>query len=240
MFEAVYTASPMSEVNGSPVYDARKHMGKYLAETHPIEADIVVGVPESGRAAAAGYAEASGIPNVDGILKDPYAVRSFIMTGLERETILRDKLFPNASELKGKSIVLVDDSLIKGNTMRILIKMLREAGAEKVHVRLAAPRYENSCFMGMDTGDESELVARGRSDEDIAALIGADSVGFNTPENVERAVNDARRAAARRPLGEMCTACATGDYGTLASRTFLEIADRRRVDLPMPSILARI
>jgi amidophosphoribosyltransferase len=241
MFEYIYTARPDSVVEGSRVYTARKYMGRYLAAEHPAAADIIVGVPSSGLAAAGGFAEASGLPMVEGIFKNPYTARSFIMEGEERRTILQRKLRPNVAELAGQRIVLVDDSLIKGNTMEALIGMLRSAGAREVHVRLTAPRYEYGCYMGMDTSDTDKLVARGRTDAEICERIGADSIGFNTPENIERAVNDAREAAAAlRPLGALCTACATGDYGTLSSKTFRRMAAARQiVELGMPGVMAK-
>lgn len=160
------------------------------------------------------------------------------MDGEERSTILRRKLRPNVAELAGQRIVLVDDSLIKGNTMKALVGMLREAGVREVHVRLAAARYEHGCYMGMDTGNVANLIARGHSDREIADMVGADSVGFNTPENIERAVQDAREAAAvQRPLGSLCTACASGRY-PLQSPTFRKIMQRQVVDLGMPSVPA--
>ena len=226
MFEHVYTARPDSVVNGSRVYTARKNMGEFLALRNPADADIVVGVPSSGLATAAGFAKKSGLPLVEGIFKNSYSTRSFIMEGQARETILRRKLRPNVAELAGQRVVLVDDSLIKGNTMKALIGMLREAGVREVHVRLAAPHYKFGCYMGMDTSDTSKLVANDLSDREICELIGADSIGFNTVEDIERSVNDAREAAAvERPLGALCTACATGKYA-LKSPTFVALQNK--------------
>jgi amidophosphoribosyltransferase len=240
MFEYVYTASPTSVIDERSVYMARKNMGKALARQHPVEADIVVGVPESGLPIAAGYAEQSGLPQVQGIIKNPYSVRSFILEGQSREEALRAKLTPNPYEIDGKRLVLADDSIIKGNTMRSFTHMLREAGAMAVHIMSGAPRYEFVCRMGMDTGDASQLVARGRTNDEIAALIGADSVSFNTPEDVEWAINEARIPGGKEwPVGALCTACATGDYA-LKSRTFQQIAaEKQAIDLGMPAVPAR-
>lgn len=241
MFENIYTARVDSVVDGSPVYLARKFMGRSLAEKYRPDADIVVGVPNSGLAAAAGYAEESGIRLVEGIFKDQYLGRSFIQAGQQRATTLSRKLRPNKLELQGQRLVLIDDSLIKGNTMANLIKILKEVGgASEVHVLSTAPRYKNACYMGMATGKLSELIARNYTDAEICEKIGADSIGFNEPEDIERAVNEAREAVGglARPLGSFCTACATGEY-PLKGRTFDRlngVLSNRVVELGMPTL----
>lgn len=214
MFEYVYTARPEGRIDGVSVYRARKNLGRYLAEDYPaVDADVVVGVPNSGLAAAAGYAETSGLPRVDGILKNPYIGRTFIERGAKRKQTLAEKFHMNSDELLGRRLVLVDDSLIKGNTMKQLVSMLRGAGAAAVHVRLSAPRYENPCLMGMDTHDVGLLIARAYGNEEIAAIIGADSVAFNDVGRVEQAIDEASvDPRIKRGLGSFCTACATGTY----------------------------
>lgn len=238
MYEYLYIGRPDSVINGSRVHTARKNMGKRLAEIAPVDADVVVGVPASGRAAAAGYALVSGIPQVEGIGKSEYVGRSFIMAGQERAQILRDKFQPIRDEIEGMRIVLVDDSIIKGNTMRGLIKMLKEEyGVVEVHLRLTAPRYKSRCLMGMDTGDEAELIARNMTDDEICAEIGADSIAFNTPEDIDWAVNEARSGGpAGRSAGKLCTACVTGEYPFSNTPTFQDPSRRRLVNLGMPAL----
>ncbi len=231
MYEYIYTARPDSIINGISVYRARKNLGKYLAIDQPAEADVVVGVPSSGRSAATGYAEASGIKQVEGLFKNAYVPRSFLEREGKRETILRRKLRPNIEEIAGKRIVLVDDSLIKGNVMKTLVNVLRKAGAKEVHVRISAPRYQQPCYMGMDTRDTSRLIAHKYSDAEICQTIGADSIGFNSVERVEEAVNEARiDQSIARPLGSLCTSCVTGKY-PFPVPTFIGLPKRRPSDL---------
>lgn len=213
MHELGYLARPEGQVYGVGVYMARKNMGRFLAIDHPVDADVVVGVPNSGLSAAAGYARQSRIPQVLGLFKDEYVGRSFIERGAKRDDILERKLAPNEEELRGRHVILVDDSLIKGNTMKALVKAVRAAGAQSVHVRLAMPRYEHPCYGGMDTRDTSRLIARHMTDEEIAGYIEADTVAYNSVERVRQAVQEAaaKRSAAR--IGSsLCTACTTGEY----------------------------
>ncbi|HVV67391.1 MAG TPA: amidophosphoribosyltransferase [Candidatus Saccharimonadales bacterium] len=214
MFEYGYFTRPDSKVNGVDVYIARKLMGKFLAIDRPVDADVVVGVPNSGLSAAAGFARQSRIPQVLGLFKDEYVGRSFIERAAKRDETLRRKLSPNEAELEGRHIVLVDDSLIKANTMRALVKMVRETGALSVHVRLAMPRYEHPCYGGMDTRETWRLIARRMDDDQIAEEIGADSVGFNSVDRIEQAVREARvdPSLVHEAGRTLCAACTTGDY----------------------------
>lgn len=210
-FEYVYIARPDGQINEKSVYRARHNMGRFLAEDHPVEADIVVGVPDSGMIAAFGYAEAAGIPIQVGLSKNSYTQRSFMQRGDDRATTLNDKNRVIPDVVRGQRVIIVDDSMIKGNTMRSLIGQFREAGALEVHVRLAASRYEHPCYMGLDTGDPNELAARGRTDEEICAAIGADTAGFNSLERMQQAVVEADSHG--RELGALlCNACTTGTY----------------------------
>ncbi|TAH35839.1 amidophosphoribosyltransferase [Candidatus Saccharibacteria bacterium] len=213
MFEYIYTARPDGVIDNRSVYRARKNLGRSLAEDYPVDADVVVGVPSSGLAAATGFSEVSGLPRVDGIFKNAYIGRTFIERGDRRKQTLSEKFQMNREELAGRRIVLVDDSLIKGNTMKQLVSMLRDAGTAEVHVRLSAPRYENPCLMGMDTHDVGKLIARTHTDVEIAAIIGADSVAFNdinrAMEAIDNATVDPRLS---QQLGAFCTACASGQY----------------------------
>jgi amidophosphoribosyltransferase len=214
MFEYIYIARPTSEVDGVYISQAREQMGRYLATDHPVEADVVVGVPNSGLFAADGYCQTSGIPEVRGLVKNDYEARTFIERSGKREDILRRKFDINRPELEGRRVVLVDDSVIKGSTMRFIVSMLREeGGASEVHVRSAAPRYKFACYGGMDTRETKRLIARDRTDEQIAAEIGADSIAFNSVERIRQAIEDSRPKTMTRKLGRLlCTGCATGEY----------------------------
>ena len=213
MFEYIYFAKPTSEVNGVYMYAARKAMGKYLAIDHDVDVDIVVGVPNSGMAAAAGFAEQSSRLKVDGLIKDDFVGRTFIERELMRALALMRKFDVNVLEVAGKKIALVDDSVIKGNTTRETIAMLRKAGAKEIHVLSAAPRYANPCYGGMDTRDISSLIAAHYDDEGIAREIDADSIRFNSVERVKQAINDGRVRDLQRDIGrQICDACHTGNY----------------------------
>ncbi len=233
MFEYIYIARPDGTIDSVPVYRARKQLGRFLAEDNPdIAADVVVPVPQSGLAAAAGFAEVSGIPQVEGIFKNPYVGRSFIERGDKRQVLLNDKFRMNAEELRGKRVALVDDSIIKGKTMSTLISMLREAGATEVTVLSSAPPYINACLMGMDTHNTSLLIARDRTAEEVAEEIGADRVIFNTVRRAEQAIREsASDPRLRAALGTVCTACATGEYPFPVSGA---------IDVAMPRIRSKL
>jgi amidophosphoribosyltransferase len=216
MFEFGYTARPESVLDGINVYKARKKMGEFLAEDHPVDADIVIGVPDSGLSAAAGFARRSRIPQVLGLFKDQYVGRSFIERGLKRDDILRRKLSPNIDEIADRRVVLVDDSLIKANTMKSLVNLVREAGATAVHVLLAMPQYRHPCYGGMDTRQTERLIARHMDEDGIASYIGADSVAYNSVTRIEQAVAESvvtgNSNIERFGGSVLCTACNTGNY----------------------------
>ncbi len=214
MFEYVYFARPDSTVNGVSVYRARENMGRALAKDFTVAADIVVGVRESGTSAAIGYSKESGLFKEEGLFKNQYVQRTFIEGGIARKQLLNRKQRVNRDVVEGQRVVLVDDSIIKGNTMADLVFDLKEyGGAAEVHVRSAAPRYMYPCYMGMDTRDDRKLIARMMSNEQIAGTIGADSVAFNSLKRVRQSIMRAARtesAAAR--AGNLCDSCITGEY----------------------------
>ncbi len=179
VFEFFYTARPDSEIDGCFVHDARKQAGAFLARQYPIAADIVIGVPDSGLDAALGYSQASGIPYGIGFLKNKYIGRTFIAPDQkQREDRVRIKLNVIASAVKDKRVILVDDSIVRGTTSRPIVKQLREAGAKEVHFLSSAPKFLNPCYYGTDIASRDNLIACHHSEEEIAKIIGADSVGY--------------------------------------------------------------
>ncbi len=204
VFELIYFARPDSQVFGQSVHLRRKQMGRALANNDQTEADIVVPVPDSGNSAALGYSEASGIPLDYGLTRNHYAGRSFIMpTSAERELAVRMKLHPVREVVEGKRIILVDDSLVRGTTARILVKLLKEAGASEVHLRLCSPEIRWPCFFGIDIPTRNELISNHKNPKEIAKHIGADSVMFLALESLRTCVDD--------PDG-YCTSCFSGNY----------------------------
>jgi len=184
-FEYVYFARPDSTVDGKNVYDVRESAGKTLAKEHPVEADIVIGVPDSGTPAAIGYSQGSGIPYKPGLIKNKYIGRIFIQpTQLQREIGVRIKLNPIEMLVKGKSVVLVDDSIVRGTTMRKIIASLRHAGAKDVHLRISSPPIRNCCYFGVDTPDIKDFIATSRPVEEIRQELDADSLGFISIEGL--------------------------------------------------------
>ena len=178
-FEYVYFARPDSTIDGKNVYDVRENAGKTLAKEHPVEADIIIGVPDSGTPAAIGYAQGSGIPYRPGLIKNKYIGRIFIQpTQTQREIGVRIKLNPIEKLVKGKSVVLVDDSIVRGTTMRKIIASLRHAGAKEVHLRISSPPIRNCCYFGVDTPDIKDFIATSRPVEEIRQELDADSLGF--------------------------------------------------------------
>jgi amidophosphoribosyltransferase len=207
LFEFVYFARPDSQMYGKSIHAARHEMGRTLSQEHPIDADVIVPVPESGIPAAQGFAAASGIPYADGLVKNRYVGRTFIEpTQMLRDQGIRLKLNPIPENLKGKSVVLVDDSIIRGSTTRQLVQMVREAGAKKVHLRVSSPPYRWPCFYGMDTADRSTLIAANMEIEEIREHLGADSLGYLSLEGLLEATGVADAG--------FCTACLSGDYPT--------------------------
>ena len=205
VFEYVYLARPDATISGRSVHKARVEMGRQLAREFPVEADLVIPVPESGTPAAAGYAEESGIPFGQGFVKNAYVGRTFIQPSQTlRQLGIRLKLNALDHMIRGKRIVVVDDSIVRGNTQRAQVRMLREAGALEVHVRISSPPVKWPCFYGIDFATRAELIANGLTPEEIAASVGADTLGYISLEGMV----DATAQSAER----LCTACFTGTY----------------------------
>lgn len=203
IFEYIYFARLDSTLDGIPVYDARLRAGAALAKTYPAEADLVVGVPDSGITAAQGFAAQSGIPFGIAFYKNSYVGRTFIKpTQKERESSVRLKLSVLKNAVKGKDIVLIDDSIVRGTTIANLIRMLKQAGAGKVHVRISSPPFLYPCYFGTDVPSNRQLIASSRSMEEIRQLIGADSLGYLRVEDLKSMVDDL-------PL---CSACFDNQY----------------------------
>ena len=205
IFEYIYFARPDSTICGQSVHQARLRAGRFLAQEHPAEADVVIGVPDSGLDAALGYAEESGIPYGVGLVKNRYIGRTFITPGQgRREQAVRIKLGALRSCVKGKRVVLVDDSIVRGTTSRQIVSLLREAGAAEVHLRSSAPPFIAPCYFGTDIPDEDELIACRCSVEEIRARTGADSLGFLSLNALKRVAPDAACG--------FCDGCFTGKY----------------------------
>jgi amidophosphoribosyltransferase len=206
IFEHVYFARPDSRLGGVEVHGARVRMGERLAREAPVEADLVIGIPDSGTPAAIGYSKASGIPFNEALIKNRYVARTFIQPDQAmREQGIRIKFNP-LDEVDGKRIVVVDDSIVRGNTMRQLVQMLFDAGAAEVHVRISSPPVVSPCFYGIDMADEDELAAARRSLEELRELIGATSLHYLSVEGMQ--------AATGLPEDAVCRACFTRDYPT--------------------------
>ena len=206
IFEYVYFARPDSVIDGLSVYEARHNMGRLLAREHAIEADLVCGVPDSGLEAAEGYAAESGIPLASGFVKNRYIGRSFIFpTQAQRENAVKLKLNPLSFNIRGKSIVLVDDSIVRGTTSAKIIQNLRAAGAKEVHMRISSPPFKHTCHFGTDIDSEENLIANQMNIEEIRLKIGADTLGFISIEGLKE--------ACKKSAMPFCTGCFTGDYG---------------------------
>jgi amidophosphoribosyltransferase len=205
VFEYVYLARPDATISGRSVHEARVEMGRELARQFPVEADLVMPVPESGTPAAAGYAEESGIPFGQGFVKNAYVGRTFIQPSQTlRQLGIRLKLNALPHMIRGKKIVVVDDSIVRGNTQRAQVRMLREAGALEVHVRISSPPVRWPCFYGIDFATRAELIANGLDGDEIAASIGADSLGYISLEGMIQSTG-------QKPQS-LCKACFTGEY----------------------------
>ena len=210
IFEYLYTARPDSVIGACSVQAARKKAGALLAKAHPVEADVVVGVPDSGLDAALGYAEESGIPYAIGLIKNKYIGRTFIAPGQNnREDKVRIKLNPVSSAVKGKRVVLVDDSIVRGTTCARIVRLFRNAGATEVHLRSSAPAFLNPCYYGTDIDSKESLIACHHTVEEISQIVGADSLGYLLLEDVEK-------IASGSTCGGFCTACFDGKYPTEA------------------------
>lgn len=205
VFEYVYLARPDATIAGRSVHEARVEMGRQLAREFPVDADLVIPVPESGTPAAAGYALESGIPFGQGFVKNAYVGRTFIQPSQTlRQLGIRLKLNALEHMIRGKKIVVVDDSIVRGNTQRAQVRMLREAGALEVHVRISSPPVKWPCFYGIDFATRAELIANGLEPEEIAASVGADSLGYISLEGMIDATGQQEST--------LCTACFTGKY----------------------------
>ena len=205
VFEFVYFARPDTRLYGKSVHHARVRQGELLAEQAPVEADMVMGVPESGLPAAEGYARASGIPYGQGLVKNRYIGRTFIAPSQEMRALgVRMKLNPLKENLAGKRVVVVDDSVVRGTTQKQLVKMLREAGVKEVHLRLTSPPIKWSCFYGIDTGRRSELLAANLTVDEIRDYLDVDTIAFIT---LDRLI-----ASTETPGAGFCDACFTGEY----------------------------
>jgi amidophosphoribosyltransferase len=216
VFEHIYFARPDSRLEGQVLQVARGRMGEVLAREAPADADLVIPVPDSGNPAARGYARASGLPSDDGLIKNRYVARTFIQPGQElRKHGLRLKFNPLPEVVAGKRLVVVDDSIVRGNTTRQIVQMLRDAGAAEVHVRISAPPVRHPCHYGVDMSTREEMVAHGRTEAEVAAEVGADSLAYLSLEGVYEAIAGTRDTH--------CDACFSGEYpleGTASKDAF--------------------
>jgi amidophosphoribosyltransferase len=204
MFEFIYFARPDSRLQGQSLYEARRNMGRELAREAPADADIVISLPDSGTPAAVGFAEASGIPYSEGLIKSRYITRTFIQPNERLRNVgIKLKFNPLREILQGKRVVLVDDSIVRGTTSRKIVEELRRAGTREVHMRISSPPIQWPCFMGIDIASRSELIASGRSVNEVEELIGADSLKYLSKAALLQAV---------RNVTGFCMACFDGDY----------------------------
>jgi len=205
MFEWLYFARPDSVIDGRLVYDARVKVGEQLFKEHPVEADIVMPVPESGRAQAQGYSRVSGLPMVEGLIKNRYIERTFIMPEqAEREIGVLLKLNPVRSAVKGKRIVLVDDSIVRGTTIRKIVQIIREAGAKEIHLRIGCPPIVAPCYLGVDMKTRDQFIANKMKVSEIAEYITANTLGYISIEGMIKAL--------RQKKDDLCIGCLTGEY----------------------------
>jgi amidophosphoribosyltransferase len=205
LFEFVYLARPDSQLYGQELHGARIRMGEMLADQAPVDADMVMGVPDSGLPAAEGYAKRSGIRYGHGLVKNRYIGRTFIVPDQsQRAQGVRRKLNPLRGAISGKRLVVVDDSIVRGTTTRAMVKMLREAGAKEVHLRISSPPYRWPCYYGLDTGTRSELIAARMDEQEICEYLGADSLAYLSLDRLKKATG--------APDAGFCDACLTGDY----------------------------
>lgn len=224
IFEYVYFARPDSLVEGKAVYNFRKNMGRVLSKENPVQADIVVPVPDSGIPAAMGYAEESKIPFELGIIRNHYVGRTFIEpTEQVRHLGVKLKHNANLAIIKGKKVVLIDDSIVRGTTSKKIVSMIREAGAKEVHMRISSPQTTNSCFYGIDTPEKSELLASKMDLEGMREFIGVDTLHFLSIDGLYQAVGEAKR---NKEIPQYCDACFTGEYP-------ISIPDKKNNILPL-------
>ncbi|MGH9114924.1 MAG: amidophosphoribosyltransferase, partial [Acidimicrobiales bacterium] len=205
LFEFVYLARPDSRLYGQELHSARIRMGDLLADQAPVAADMVMGVPDSGLPAAEGYARRSGIPYGQGLVKNRYIGRTFIVPDqAQRAQGVRRKLNPLRGAIAGQRLIVVDDSIVRGTTTRAMVRMLREAGAVEVHLRISSPPYRWPCYYGLDTGNRSQLIAANLEVGQICEYLGADSLAFLSLDSLKEATG--------APRAGFCDACLTGNY----------------------------
>lgn len=208
MFEYVYFARPDSIIDGRNVYEVRLNIGRALYREHPADVDVVMPVPDSAITAAIGYSRESGIPYGEGLIKNRYVGRTFIMpTQEERETAVKLKMNPIKSELKGKRIVLIDDSIVRGTTSKALIDVLRDAGAREIHLRIGCPPIVSPCYYGIAMATKRELLAANKTIKEISDVLGVDSLGYLSIRSLVEAIGINKE--------NLCTGCLSGDYPTL-------------------------
>lgn len=206
VFEYIYFARPDSVIDGCSVHTARTRAGAFLALEHPVQADVVIGVPDSGLDAAVGYSKQSGIPYEIGFIKNKYIGRTFIAPGQKsRENKVKIKLNPISDVVKGKRVVLIDDSIVRGTTSARIVKLLRDAGATEIHMRVSAPPFLNPCYYGTDIDSKENLIACKHSVEETAKIIGADSLGYLSVESAKKLAHGDEGTG-------YCTACFDGKY----------------------------
>lgn len=206
IFEHIYFARPDSVIDGVSVHSARVTAGKVLAKEFPVDADVVIGVPDSGLDAALGYANESGIPYEIGLIKNKYIGRTFIAPGQDhRFDQVKIKLSPVKSVLEGKRVVMIDDSIVRGTTSKRLVKLLRDAGAKEIHIRISAPPFLHPCYYGTDIDSEENLIANHHTVDEIAEILGADTLGFLPLNSLPQLLEGSE---------QYCSACFDGDYPT--------------------------
>jgi amidophosphoribosyltransferase len=226
VFEHIYFARPDSRLEGRVVQTSRSRMGEILAREAPVDADLVVAVPDSGNAAARGYAKASGLPQDDGFVKNRYVARTFIQPGQElRKHGLRLKFNPLPDVVAGQRLVVVDDSIVRGNTTRQIVQMLRDAGALEVHLRISAPPIRHPCHYGVDMSTREEMIAHGNTVDDIAAELGCDSLAYLSLEGVYEAIGLDR--------ADHCDACFSGEYPLPDTEASAQAKDAFERSLPL-------
>jgi len=220
--EYIYFSRPDSNLDGINVHTTRKNAGKVLYEESPADADLVIGVPDSSLSAAVGYAEASGIPYELGLVKNKYVARTFIQPTQElRERGVRMKLSAVSSIVKDKRVIMIDDSIVRGTTSRRIVRLLKEAGAKEVHVRIASPAIKFPCFYGVDTSTLEELISHRMDVDELCAYIGAESLAFISEEGLERSIH------ANGEKCSLCLSCFNGKYVTPLYESF-ELANKNR------------
>ena len=238
VFEHIYFARPDSILEGNRTQVSRRKMGEILFREAPVDADVVIAVPDSGNPAATGYSRASGIPRDDGLIKNRYVARTFIQPGQElRKHGLRMKFNPLREVVEGKRLVVVDDSIVRGNTTRQIVKMLRDAGALEIHMRISAPPIRHPCHYGIDMSTSQEMVAHGRSEEEIGRELGCDSLAYLSLDGVYEAIRSTRETH--------CDACFSGDYplartDSANGKFALEALNRSGAGQPAPTRTAAV